>query len=96
MIKIQEPTAAELAFDEFRKEFPLIDVYVQGNEMTYRMNNTTKEILEGWKVLAESIIDRQRLPIEVTTEKSRVATIPMLLTLTYKNENENQSSEINN
>lgn len=96
MITQQQPTAAELAFDQFRKEFPLINVYVQGNQMIYRQNNTTKEILDGWKVLAEIIIERLRLPIEVTTEKSNVATIPMLLILTYKKENETQPDTIDN
>jgi uncharacterized protein (UPF0216 family) len=96
MIQPQEPTAAELAFDEFRKEFPLINVYVRGDQMTYRFNHNEKEILEGWKVLAETVVERLKLPIVVSTERNMVATIPMLLILTYKTENENKPSQIDN
>lgn len=87
----QEPTTAELMFEQFRKQFPLIKVYVEGNTMRYSFQYDDKKMLEGWKILAESIIDRLGLPLTVTTQRGVVPTLPMLLILTY-NENDEKKS----
>jgi hypothetical protein len=77
-----EPSLAELCFETFRKEFPHHQVHVEGNRMIYRYIH--KKVLEVSKELAEIIIEKHKMPIEVTIDISKVSTLPMLLILTYK------------
>lgn len=77
----EEPTAAEICFDAFRKDFPHINVYVKGQRMIFRY--LSKVALESSKSLAEYLIRKNRWPLTVDTEIHKVETLPNLLIITY-------------
>lgn len=65
--KHQEPTAADLAMDEFRKIFPSCNALVSddGLSMNYRLPHLRSTMINLQR--ANEIISQQKLPLRATT-----------------------------
>jgi hypothetical protein len=82
-MKQLEPTLAELYFEQFRKEFAHYNVWIEGNEMTFRY--LSKIVTLESANHARRIIEMNHLPlrVEVIIQK-KVASLPHLLKIIYE------------
>jgi hypothetical protein len=82
-MKQQEPTLAELYFEQFRKEFAhtTTNVWVKGDTMVFRY--MSKIVARGSAEHARLIIEQSYLPLKVELEFEKVHTMPHLLKIIF-------------
>jgi hypothetical protein len=83
-MKQQEPSLAELYFEQFRKEFPhtTTSVWVNGDTMIFRY--MSKIVARGSAEYARQIIEHSYLPLRVELEfEKKVHSLPHLLKIIF-------------